>query len=533
MPRVLRYLVALTLFTLALGGCKSSHEAASVPPKTPTIRLYLVSSPAGALEPCGCVKDMLGGADHLAAYVKSQTADAPNSALFAAGPVFFMNSALTSDRQTQDSWKADALARSLAAAGLRAWAPGANDWAAGADTFASLAAAAQATPLAANLVAPGLKPLRVFEVAGNKIGVVGVSLPVRDGKLPAGVSALDALAELKKSKAVLDAQGAKLRVLLTAMPRGDALRLIDQVPGFQLLFVGKPYDEGDSNDAPTPPEVVGSTLVVEAPNHLQGVGVVDLFVRDDKFVFADGSNTAAAAERESLAGRIKELQARLAAASASGKTADVDLTARRADLERLKGEQQKLSAPRVPAQGSFFQYHYVEVRDSLGVEPTVHDLIGGYYRRVNEHNHEVFKDKLPLPAPPGQSHYVGVEVCSTCHKSEREFWNHTRHAAAYPTLASEHKEFNLDCVSCHVTGYDKPGGSTVVHVEKLENVQCEVCHGPGSRHVETPLDEKLISIPEQNYCAATCHHPPHVKADWSAAESWHTIVGPGHQRNQP
>src|SRR3954470_6486522 len=148
MARVLRFLLRFTLVVICAslaGSCKCSHEAASVPPKTPTIRLYLVSSPAGALEPCGCVKDMLGGVDHLAAFVKSQSADAPNSALLAAGPLFFMNTQLTSERQTQDSWKADALARSLAAAGLRAWAPGANDWAAGADTFAALAAATQAT----------------------------------------------------------------------------------------------------------------------------------------------------------------------------------------------------------------------------------------------------------------------------------------------------------------------------------------------------------------------------------------------------
>ena len=196
----------------------------------------------------------------------------------------------------------------------------------------------------------------------------------------------------------------------------------------------------------------------------------------------------------------------------------------------MKGEQKKLAAPSVPQQGSFFQYQLVEVRDKLGIEPTVQGLIDGYYQRVNDHNRDVFKDKLPLPAPAGESHYVGVEVCSTCHKSERDFWNLTQHSAAYATLSSAHKEFNLDCVSCHVTGYDKPGGSTVVHVEKLSNVQCEVCHGPGSRHVDTPLDEKLIALPEQSLCAAQCHHPPHVKADWSVSASWAKIIGPGHQR---
>jgi len=228
---------------------------------------------------------MLGGVNHLAAYVKSQTDDAPNSALLAAGPVFFMNTALTAERQTQDAWKADALARSLGAAGLRAWAPGANDWAAGADTLASLASAAQATALAANLQAPGLVPVRVLDVGGNKVGVAGVSVPLKDGKLPVGVNALDALSELKRAKLALDAQGAKVRVLLAAMRRGEALRLIDQVPGFQVLVVGKPFDEGETNDPPTPPELIGTTLVVEAPNHIQALGVVDLYVRDDTFEF--------------------------------------------------------------------------------------------------------------------------------------------------------------------------------------------------------------------------------------------------------
>src|SRR6187402_2199769 len=154
MARGLRLLFSLVLLAISASiapSCKCSHEAATVPPKTPTVRLYLVSSPAGALEPCGCVKDMLGGVDHLAAFVKSQSGEAPHSAMLGSGPMFFMNTALTAEHQTQDAWKADALARSLGAAGLRAWAPGANDWAGGADMFAALANAAGATPLASNL----------------------------------------------------------------------------------------------------------------------------------------------------------------------------------------------------------------------------------------------------------------------------------------------------------------------------------------------------------------------------------------------
>jgi mono/diheme cytochrome c family protein len=96
-------------------------------------------------------------------------------------------------------------------------------------------------------------------------------------------------------------------------------------------------------------------------------------------------------------------------------------------------------------------------------------------------------------------------------------------------LSRQNKQYNLECVGCHVTGYEAPGGSTVAHVEKLENVQCEVCHGPGSRHLADPKDKSLITLtPEKSLCASKCHHPPHVNASWSVDESWKIIVGPGH-----
>src|SRR6187551_1282567 len=110
-------------------------------------------------------------------------------------------------------------------------------------------------------------------------------------------------------------------------------------------------------------------------------------------------------------------------------------------------------------------------------------------------------------------------------------WKRSPHANAYETLVKDHKQFNLDCVSCHVSGYEKPGGSTVTHVLGLTDVQCEVCHGPGSLHVANPADPALIqAAPPRSFCADTCHHPPHVKKGWSADEAWKLILGPGHGR---
>ena len=177
--------------------------------------------------------------------------------------------------------------------------------------------------------------------------------------------------------------------------------------------------------------------------------------------------------------------------------------------------------------GSYFRYTMVEVRDKLGSEKAVHGEMAAYYKRVNEHNKVAFADRKPPPPEPGQAAYIGVDACTDCHDDARKVWDKTSHATAYPTLQKDFKEYNLDCVSCHVTGYDKPGGSTVTFNAKLQNVQCETCHGPGSLHVKDPKNKALIvGSPKTELCAG-CHHPPHVES-FSAKEKVKLILGPGH-----
>jgi hypothetical protein len=482
-----------------------------------------MSSVAGALEPCGCVKDMLGGADHAAAYVASQASIAPNALVVGAGPMLFLDSRPDPARDAQAAFKADALADAYKALHLTAWAPGANDWLLGDASLTKLVERSGATLLAANLKGAKLLPTKLVEVSGLKVGFVGLSLPLVSGHAPPGVEATDAAAAAKSALAELKAAGAELDILLAAMPRGQALRLIEAQPGFEVAVLGKPFDEGEANDPPESPTLVNKTLVVETPNHLQALGVVDLYVRGQSFDFADGSGLETTERKLEIGRRLREIQARLE----QGGSAQ-DLATLRQDQSQLKAELSKLPEAKPPAQGSFFRFQSVEVTDKLGSDPGVSSHIAAYYQRVNEHNREAFKDLTPVAPAPGEATYVGVEACSKCHTSQRKFWDQTSHAAAYATLSSQHKEFNLDCVSCHVTGYGKPGGTTVTHVENLTSVQCEVCHGPGSKHVANTKDKALVKIPDHGFCASECHHPPHVHVGWSADAAWPKIVGPGH-----
>lgn len=517
---------------LGAPGCKRGSSAPAREPERPTLRLYALGGVAGAIEPCGCVKDMLGGVDHAAAFLATHRKGAEASLLVGAGPMLFADPTVKPAERTQALFKADALARSFKDLGLVAWAPGANDWALGEEELMRLRGESGATLLAANLKGKvaGAQATQLVDVGGHKIGLVGVSLPKYRGGAVEGVEAGPPERALRQGREELLQKGAELLVALVAASRGEALRLAESAEGFQVVVVGKGFDQGEANDPPFAPSVIGDALVVQAPNHLQGIAVVDLYVRDGSYRFTDGSGLEAREEQERLGRRIEELKRRLAdwQRPDSGLPA-AEIESRRKELKALEERHAAFVEPKPPSTGSYFRYQLVQVRESFGVDEKVARRLEAYYKRVNEHNAKAFADLKPAPVPEGKAGYVGVERCSTCHQEERAFWDQTPHARAYDTLVKDHKQFNFECVSCHVTGYDQPGGSTVTHVQGLTAVQCETCHGPGSLHADAGGDKALIRrSPEPSLCASACHHPPHVPDDWHVGKAWPKILGPGH-----
>ena len=232
-------------------------------------------------------------------------------------------------------------------------------------------------------------------------------------------------------------------------------------------------------------------------------------------------------KREEIRRRVDDLRARIAQWDRDPSVKKEDVDARRAEVTALEGELQALDVHATPPAGSFFRYAVQEIRAGLGTDPEIKAAAASYYKQINEHNRAAFADRTPPPTAPDQPSYIGVEACSKCHKEAREVWNDSRHAGAYATLAEQDKQFNLDCVSCHVTGYGEAGGSTVTHVARLENVQCEVCHGPGSKHALAPKRVKTpIPKPNGDQCLA-CHHSPHVEG-FDPAKKMANILGPGH-----
>lgn len=119
--------------------------------------------------------------------------------------------------------------------------------------------------------------------------------------------------------------------------------------------------------------------------------------------------------------------------------------------------------------------------------------------------------------PPGAT-YVGSEECSACH--DLEFENFSRYAKkaksfeSIQLMASDLSPEEIkECYFCHTTGYGQPSGFTSIEeTPELADAGCEVCHGPGSEHVDMGGDPSLIKGDLDLKDCTTCHNEERVRS---------------------
>ena len=116
-----------------------------------------------------------------------------------------------------------------------------------------------------------------------------------------------------------------------------------------------------------------------------------------------------------------------------------------------------------------------------------------------------------LAGPPPGEEYLGSEACGACHEEDLSIWRRTKHAHAYETLIKlgENKEFDPECVKCHVVGLGfRTGFASHEDTPRLANVGCEAdaCHGAGREHAEEPA--KPYNKSSAEHCRQ-CHNPDH------------------------
>jgi hypothetical protein len=151
------------------------------------------------------------------------------------------------------------------------------------------------------------------------------------------------------------------------------------------------------------------------------------------------------------------------------------------------------------------------LRDDIHDDSEVRRQLDRFYDKVGRMDATQASVTPPFAGDPERLHgtYVGAAECEGCHESEYAQWKTTSHASAYKTLLESHRHFQPRCVSCHVVGYGNSTGYRVgAPEEPLGNVQCEVCHGPGASHVDSPKRTNIRRLVPASVCTE-CHTPDH------------------------
>ena len=117
--------------------------------------------------------------------------------------------------------------------------------------------------------------------------------------------------------------------------------------------------------------------------------------------------------------------------------------------------------------------------------------------------------------------YVSGKACSLCHVSQYLKWANSAHAQATNALPPRAGEFEAGCLDCHATG-SKPGTATAKpEMARLQNVQCEQCHGPGSDHLARPA-KGYGRIDRMQSACASCHNSE-ISPGFDVHTAWEKI----------
>lgn len=498
--------VVLIALSVACSGSKGNGKKVDPPKKPNSFKLFITTELRGTIEPCGCTSDPLGDLARTAQLIA--TARAAGAVLVVdSGSMLFSEPKLSEHKRPQELLKADLLVNAFAN-DLKVAAVGLGPY-----DLADGPAAVRPARQAANIPADAgvaIEPPTIVEVAGIKVGIFGVVSPMAlAGK---DIEAGDPIAAARESIDTLRAKGAQVVIALAHMTQREAAGLARKARGIDIAVVGQNAPEPDK--VKDTAQQIESTWLVWGANRGQVITQLDITVTEDGGPLIDaGGKAAAAAKIAALDTQIENLRTDLAKWKADS-TSDPDFIARKeVSLSEMVAQRDALAEEplQIPETGSWFVMEQVKIKKALACNAAVQAAKVAFDKASGEANVKAAAGVQPEPVPEGKAGYVGVEECSYCHPEAIAFWEKTKHFQAWETIEKVGKQFNFDCIYCHVTGFDEPGGSNLAVNEHLRDVQCETCHGPGSLHVDADGKETPKSLtvrPPESLCK-DCHNAEH------------------------
>ncbi|QSQ23942.1 cytochrome C [Pyxidicoccus parkwayensis] len=511
----MRRVLVAALLSASLAGCMRKESAQPTPPEagstpsTPTATapasnapgaiLFVSADTRGYLGPCGCSENMRGGIARAASQVLEARKGSLPVLYIDGGNSLFGEPGLKPDQVPQEERKAKALSDAMKLMGLSVRATGPLD-----DT--------QGAAFRQGLGLPELPPgaVKVLPAGARKVGVVAAQTPEQLVQTSArareeGADFVLALLDttLDAAQVAADQPGLKADVVVATRTAtefsGEQNKLVRAaVPVVALQSKGRSLLRVDLGYAPKPGPF--SLQKGQGDTEREVAALEQRVALLDKEITLPGVDPKLKALKQ---GKRDELVAR---------------------------KQALLTAPaEPPGDTNGFTLRFIALESSLPSNPDAQALVTAYDADVGKMNLAWAKEHgQDCPKPKkGEAAFVGNAECRTCHEDAFPVYAKTKHPHGWETLEAQGKQFHLNCVSCHVTGYQQPGG--VCRLDKVagrDGVGCESCHGPGSLHVDAPSTDNIVASPGESVCI-TCHNPensPH----FDFATYLPRILGPGH-----
>jgi hypothetical protein len=223
-------------------------------------------------------------------------------------------------------------------------------------------------------------------------------------------------------------------------------------------------------------------------------------------------------ELDGINGRISRFERKIPKEDLAANTSYQNLlTARDEVLSKivfLENEQKiQQDAGRSP---STFENYFLTLDVALPDQPDVKQIVETAKLKVNEAGRNKTTGKAGSTSLTEISieklAFTGWKTCAQCHLEQTDFWKKTSHFSAYNTLVENEQQFNLACLPCHVTAeYDtaKINGDDALLLSLpsfLQQVGCEICHGPGKSHAVSQDPAAISRLPPAVICLR-CHTP--------------------------
>jgi predicted small lipoprotein YifL len=510
-------------------------------PDTPArveLDLFLLGRVRGTIAPCGCTTEPLGGLQYALGYVEASSQ--PGARLVLEPGSFLYPEPGSPEWPLDDQGWAQAQERAKALQGRfaalgDALVSGVGPIDVRSPTGAAALASYPLPRVLANLSAPSegtgsphMPPHRLVPLGRDGVTLVAGVTAVVDPSLPeaARLGTLgDPVAALREQVAAMRKAGAGFTVAMAHGNRAFAEQLAREVDDLDLVVVGV-VEGTERQRLGQPTAQLSGTFIVEPGEQLQSLTHLTLTFAPGLPAVPRVSDWLVQPPRATQEAELARLHERLEKFSA-------DPEADPAFLARLQAEHDALRAAlAAPPEGDAVAvFDQVKITCKLAVDAEAGQRLSAYTAWVAEQNEAFFKGKRAPEPPAGAPAYAGIAECETCHEEAVAFWRTTVHAGAYQTLVDTNQQHDLACIGCHITGFREPGGSEVVENASLRDVQCEVCHGPGSFHVDEPEAKKggaqHIRLDSPEEVCGKCHTPEHSDT-FDYVAYMRDVLGTGH-----